>query len=139
VEHALLLVWLAVILTGLTTVAGFLSNALSPIAAIREFGWLSVVGVTSTLVVALTLTPALLAILGRPRRLARAETVAENSRFSRAIEWLAAFDLRNRRAIFAFWGVVTVASIAAATQIVVGNESLRFLPATSPQRLTSRP
>lgn len=135
VEHALSLVWLAVILTGLTTAAGFLSNALSPIAAIREFGWLSVIGVIATLIVALTLTPAMLSILGRPRRLARSEEAAANSPFSRMVEWLAAFDLRHRRAIFIFWGGVTLASIAAATQIVVGNESLRFLPSASEQRL----
>jgi hydrophobe/amphiphile efflux-3 (HAE3) family protein len=134
VAHALKLVWLAVVLTGLTTAAGFLSNALSPIRAIREFGWLSVAGVLATVVVTLTLTPALLSVLGRPRRLARSE-VAEHGRFGRLMVWLAAFDLRNRRAIFVVWGIITAVSLLAATRLVVGNESLRFLPATSKQRL----
>jgi hydrophobe/amphiphile efflux-3 (HAE3) family protein len=134
VAHALKLQWLAVLLTGLTTAAGFLSNALSPIKAIREFGWLSVLGVLATVVVTLTLTPALLSVLGRPRRLAKSE-VAEHGRFGQMMSWLGAFDLRNKRAIFIFWGIVSVVSIALATRVVVGNESLRFLPETSTQRL----
>jgi hydrophobe/amphiphile efflux-3 (HAE3) family protein len=135
VQHTLSVVWLAVLLTGLTTAAGFLSNAISPIGAIREFGWLAVVGVVATLVVALTLTPALLSILGRPRKLAVSDEVSEHGRLARAFEWLAAFDLRNRRAIFIFWGAVAVVSCIAATQLVVANDSLRFLPEHSEQRV----
>lgn len=135
VQHTLSVVWLAVLLTGLTTAAGFLSNAISPIGAIREFGWLSVFGVISTLVVALTLTPALLSILGRPRKLAVSDEVSAHGRLARAFEWLAAFDLRNKRGIFVFWGIVAVVSCAAATQLVVANDGLRFLPEKSEQRL----
>jgi predicted RND superfamily exporter protein len=84
VQHTLSVVWLAVLLTGLTTAAGFLSNVISPIGAIREFGWLAVVGVISTMLVALTLTPALLSILGRPRKLAVSEEVSARSSSSGA-------------------------------------------------------
>ncbi|MGH2899337.1 MAG: efflux RND transporter permease subunit, partial [Solirubrobacteraceae bacterium] len=135
VQHTLSVVWLAVLLTGLTTAAGFLSNVISPIGAIREFGWLAVAGVIATMVVALTLTPALLSILGRPRRLAVSDEVNEHGRLARAFEWLAAFDLRNRRAIFIFWGAVALLSCLAATQLVVANDGLRFLPEQSEQRV----
>src|SRR6202008_3652964 len=40
----------------------------------------------------------------------------------------------NKTAVFWFWGVVSVLSILAATQLVVGNESLRFLPEAALQR-----
>ena len=135
VEHALSIVWLAVILAGLTTVAGFLSNAVSPLAALVEFGWLMVVGVLALLVAALTLTPALLAVLGRPRRLAASEKVSEHGRFARVIGRMAAFDLRNRRAIFAFWGVVALGSCVLSTRLVVGSEGIRSLPIASEERL----
>lgn len=135
VEHVMKDVALATGLTGLTTAAGFFSEILTPIQAIQDFGWMSVVGVLATLVVSLSLTPALLAVLGRPRRLAAAEEVAEESAFGRAILRLAAFDLRNRRGVFIFWGVVTLVSVLLATRVVVGNESLRFLPVHAPQRV----
>jgi len=135
IEHVMKDVALATGLTGLTTAAGFFSEILTPIQAIQDFGYMSVVGVLATLVVSLSLTPSLLAVLGRPRRLAASEEVAEESAFGRAILRLAEFDLRNRRGIFIFWGVVTLLSVLAATRVVVGNESLRFLPQHAKQRL----
>ncbi len=136
VNHVLKGVTLAAVLTGGTTAAGFLSEVLTPIQAIQEFGYMAVVGVIATLIVSLTLTPALLSVLGRPRRLAQSlEQVEEGSLFGRLMLRLAEFDLRHKRAIFWFWGAISVLSCLAATQLVVGNESLRFLPAKSPQRL----
>ncbi|HXK23698.1 MAG TPA: MMPL family transporter, partial [Myxococcota bacterium] len=135
VSHVMKASWIAVVLTGLTTAAGFFSEVLTPIEGIQEFGYMAVVGVLATLVVSLTLTPALLAVLPKPRRLARGEEVEEESRFGRMILRLAEFDLRNKRGVYVFWGVVTLASVLAATQMTVGNDSLRFLPDRAPERL----
>jgi hydrophobe/amphiphile efflux-3 (HAE3) family protein len=135
VNHSLNGVFLAAVLTGGTTAAGFLSEVLTPIEAIQDFGYMAVVGVTFTFLVSLTLTPALLSVLGRPRRLARSEAVEAESFFGRLMLRLAEFNLRNKRRVFLFWGAVSVLSILAATQLVVGNESLRFLPEHARQRL----
>src|SRR5215510_3470177 len=135
VSHVMKASWLAVVLTGLTTAAGFFSEILTPIEGIQEFGYMAVVGVLATLVVSLTLTPALLAVLPKPRRLARVETVEEESRFGRMILRLAEFDLRNKRGVYVFWAVATVLSVLAATQMKVGNDSLRFLPDRASERL----
>jgi hydrophobe/amphiphile efflux-3 (HAE3) family protein len=135
VSHVMKASWLAVVLTGLTTAAGFFSEILTPIRAIQDFGYMAVVGVLATLLASLTLTPALLAVLRKPRHLARAEEVEEDSLFGRLIHRLAEFDLRNKRGVFVFWGVVTLASVLAATQMTVGNDSLRFLPEKAPERL----
>jgi predicted RND superfamily exporter protein len=134
VHHVLHDVTLAALLTGGTTAAGFYSEVLTPIQAIQEFGYMSVIGVLATLVVSLTLTPALLSVLGRPRRLARSEEAEEDSFFGQLMVRLAEFDFRNKRAIYFFWGAVTVLSCIAATRVVVGNESLRFLPERALQR-----
>ncbi len=134
VEHTLGVVWLAVLLAGLTTVAGFLSNVVSPLGALVEFGWLMVIGVVATLLAALTLTPALLAALGRPRRLAASGEASAHGRFGRAIGRLGRFDLRNRRAIFGVWGVITLVSVGLATQLQVGSEGIRSLPRGSEER-----
>ena len=134
VNHVLHGVTLATALTGGTTAAGFLSEVITPIEAIQEFGYMSVIGVLATLIVSLTLTPALLSVLGRPRRLARSDELEEESFFGRQMVRLAEFDLRNKRAIFWVWGAISVASCLAATQLVVGNDSIRFLPERAQQR-----
>ncbi|MFI5315561.1 MAG: efflux RND transporter permease subunit [Myxococcota bacterium] len=134
VHHVLKDVALAAILTGGTTAAGFFSEVLTPITAIQEFGYMSVIGVIATLITSLTLTPALLSVLGRPRRLGQSEEIAEDSLFGRLMLQLAEFDLRNKRTIFWIWGGVTLLSCLAATWLVVGNDSIRFLPAHSQQR-----
>ena len=135
VSHVMKVSYMAVVLTGLTTAAGFFSEVLTPIEAIQDFGYMAVVGVLCTLVVSLTLTPALLAVLPKPRRLARSEEIDEESLFGRLMLRLGEFDLRNKWAVYAFWTVVTVGSVLAATQLKVGNDSLRFLPERSPERL----
>jgi len=135
VERSLEGVFLAAVLTAGTTAAGFLSEVLTPIEAIQDFGYMAVVGVIFTFLVSLTLTPALLAILPRPRRLASTEEVTEDSLFGRVMLRLAEFNLRNKRAVFWFWGAVSALSILAATQLTVGNESLRFLPEQARPRL----
>jgi uncharacterized protein len=134
VNHVLQDVTLASLLTGGTTALGFFSEVLTPIEAIQEFGYMAVIGVLATLFVSLTLTPALLSVLGRPRRLARSEEISEESFFGRLMLKLAEFDLRNKRALYWLWGGVTLLSCLAATQLVVGNESLRFLPVHAQQR-----
>ena len=58
---------LPVALTGLTTVAGFLSLVISPFGAVREFGLLSIVGVAVAVLVSLTFGPALFALFGGSR------------------------------------------------------------------------
>lgn len=56
-----------VFLAGATTMIGFASLAVSSLAALRMFGILSALGILFALVLSLTFTPALLALLPRPR------------------------------------------------------------------------
>jgi uncharacterized protein len=58
---------LPVFLAGATTVIGFSSLAASSIPAMRMFGILSALGILFALILSLTLTPALLAVLPKPK------------------------------------------------------------------------
>lgn len=128
--RALRLVWLPVVLTGVTTGAGFLALVLSPLGVIREFGVLAVAGILVTVLVSLLVPPALLGVLGRPRRAATRE-VNPHALFTRFAERVASFDLENRRALFVGAGAVVAIAIVAGSQIQVGDEGMTRFPADS--------
>ncbi len=63
--RALESVGIAIILAGVTTVAGFGSNVFSSMRRMREFGGLTAIGVGFALLIALTFLPAVLTVLDR--------------------------------------------------------------------------
>lgn len=125
-------VWLPVTLAGLTTLIGFLSMLTSPMRAVREFAVLSLAGVSAALLAALSITPALLVLLGRPRR--RAAGTAADSAFARFAEQAARFNLEQRRKVFTAWAAIALLSLAAATQLRVASDSIRAFRPDVPVR-----
>ncbi|MFQ5698525.1 MAG: MMPL family transporter [Myxococcota bacterium] len=121
-----------VLLTGLTTAVGFLSMWLSPIAAIREFGTLSMIGVAASVLSALGVAPALLRFLGPRHPRAASSRPGSFARFSGAV---ADFDLRHRRAIFVVSGAIALVAIAGASRVTVGTDQIRKFPADEPVRV----
>jgi predicted RND superfamily exporter protein len=123
---ALAHVALPVILTGITTAAGFGSLAASPLSAIRQFGVYTALGVTLTTIVSLTYAPAVLALLPPPRRIRERR---EGGRFDRLAEGLAGFDRRHRAKILGSGAVVAGFSLFAMTDIRVSTDwVLDFAP-----------
>jgi predicted RND superfamily exporter protein len=126
VARALRRVALPVTITGLTTMVGFASLALSPLPAVRELGGLALAGVFLTLVASLSFTPAVLVVLGgtvRPR------PAVEGLGFERVAERVARFDVRHRRAILAGAAVLFVLAAVGASRLRVGTAPLeRFAP-----------
>ena len=111
---------LPVLLTGLTTAAGFLALVLSPMLPIREFGLLSLIGILITVVASLSITPALLSVMGRPRlgRAGREDT------FDRFAGWAAEFNLRHRTHIFIAFGGIALVALVASTRIQIGTQHI---------------
>jgi predicted RND superfamily exporter protein len=119
---------LPVALTGLTTAVGFLSLMLSPLGAIAEFGLLSFIGIVVTMLAALTLTPALLVLVG-PRAGRKSEASEAGDAFDRFAEGVARFDVRNRTAIFVATALITLVAVYGATLIRVGTaHTSKFAP-----------
>jgi predicted RND superfamily exporter protein len=128
-------VFLPVVFTGLTTAIGFLSLTLSPLAAIKEFGVLSVIGILVAMLATLTWTPAILTVLHSRHRLhAKANTPSKNSRFERFATWIGQFDARHRIPIFTLAGILFIGAIAGMTQIRVGLEYITNFDQESPVR-----
>jgi predicted RND superfamily exporter protein len=131
-RHALEALWVAIVVTAVTTVAGFVSLALNPIVAIREFGLFSALGVILTLVVSLTFVPALLAVLPRPRRAARE---VREGWFEALAERLGGFAIEHRRAFIVGACVFLAIAVLGMTRIRVSAEFPGNLRADNPVRL----
>ncbi|HAS10307.1 MAG TPA: hypothetical protein DCS55_07290 [Acidimicrobiaceae bacterium] len=127
----------ALVLATLTTVVGFLTNLVSPLPPIADFGVFTAVGVTSALVVMTLLVPSARRLLDdRPRALARATRRRRRERSG--TNGLAAFMGRTAavaerapRLTLAIALVVTVVAGGAGSQIETSFSQDDFVPADS--------
>lgn len=122
---------LPVLVTGITTGAGFLALALNPVPAVRQFGLFSLLGVAFTLLAALTVVPAVLALLPVSRR---RDAPARTGSFDRAADALAHSVCAHRRTTIAAGVVVLAVAVAGMTQIRVAIEFPGNLDPSHPVR-----
>ena len=122
---------LAVLLTGLTTMVGFLSLMVSPMSAVREFGFFSVVGIASAVIVSMTFTPAFLHALGVPKRRPEPPDVKW---FNRGARRLARFDLERRRVVLAAGVLIAIAAVFGITRLQVTSNMIGNFREDSPIR-----
>lgn len=125
VRKALLLVALPVVLTGITTGIGFLSLAISPLTAIREFGVFTTIGVLITMVVSLTFGPALLCLVPGPKRLRSSAHDGPDSIDQLATN-TAHFAISNRAAILGTGALVAVLAAYGLTQIDISTDVVKL-------------
>ena len=111
---------LAVLMAGLTTIAGFLSFLSSDIGMIREFGIFTAIGVLCALVFSLTFIPALLYVLPLPRH-KRTSFRSDESRPGHLGHALASLA----RAVERHTGLVLLLVILSASVSVAGVTRLR--------------
>jgi len=127
---------LPVVLTGLTTVAGFLSLTISPLEAIHEFGIFTVIGASLATLAALIITPSLLAVLRPSRRASAAVHPASGgSWFDQVVDWFALFDSRAQTPILIGAAVIFVVGLIGSANISVGFDILGNFPKHSEARV----
>ena len=144
----------AAIVNGFTTVLGFASLCTSVVVAVRLFGAWSVVGVVAITALAVLFIPAVLAVLGPPRRGWKAvaapappePAAAEpeggatrvlappNGWIDRVADRIAVFDVRHRRAILIGSTVLMVLAGLAMLRIEVATTYISDFPENSPIR-----
>jgi len=127
---------LPVLLTGLTTIAGFIALMANPIEAVREFGIFSAIGVVYISILSVTFTPALLKALDRaPAQGPGAPPAAATaSVFNRFVDHVARIDLKYRNLIFTIAAVAFLLSLAGMARIHVSTESITNFDSTSDVR-----
>ncbi|MCK5308780.1 MAG: MMPL family transporter, partial [Zetaproteobacteria bacterium] len=116
---------LPVLLTGLTTIAGFIALIANPIEAVREFGIFSAIGVIYISILSVTFTPALMKMLDFKRGEWESGKLTRTKRgFDRFVDRVAMFDLENRRLIFTGSAILFLLALAGMTRIHVSTESI---------------
>jgi predicted RND superfamily exporter protein len=126
-----------VVMTSITTAAGFSSLALSPIMAVRSLGLFTAAGVLAAMVFSLTILPALLCVLPAPLAAARhaKRTQAGRGLLTRPLAALTPFVVRRPVLAASVGGAVLLAGLSGLPRIVVDGSLIRNFPATNPIRL----
>lgn len=130
VKAALAELALPLLMTAGTTILGFLTLLLSPLAAVREFAWLAALGVFFSVVLALTLLPAVLHLTGG------AELGAPPGRrlFEAMARGFAHFDVIHRRPIFIACGLLLLVAGVGIAYIDVGSNYIAGFQPDAPVR-----
>ncbi len=121
------LVWLTLrrmvlpcLYTALTTIIGFSSLVFSDIKPVRDFGWMMSVGLAVAFLTSFTLFPAVLALLGKPRREgSRGEEVPLTSGLARITE-------RHGTAILVTAGLLAIVSAVGISRLTVENSFIGY-------------
>jgi len=122
----------AIVLTSITTLVGFLSLGTSPVQQVMQFGLFVGFGVMAALAITLTLIPAALE-LGRGPKLG-ARKVTKPSISTRVLTWLSKFVVKRRKALLIVGSVLFVLAAIGSTRLVVETNTLRFFRPETPIR-----
>mgnify|MGYP001613062227 CR=1 FL=1 len=118
------------LLTGATTVAGFLTLYPSPLPAIKQFAVLCALGVGYASLLTFVFLPAALSLIGSSQHRA----LPGEKFFHAWSQRLAAFDVRNRTVIIVLSALLLPLGLGFATQIRSGSEYIQCFPEDAPVR-----
>ena len=121
INQSLKSLMLPVLLASFTTSAGFLSLVFNNMNAIKQFGIFSIIGIFVITVLSLTLTPALLVLMGKVKK-PETKNNLQTSFIDNAITSIAKFDYRNTKYIFFTAFIIFVFSLNKIPDIRVGTE-----------------
>ncbi len=127
-----------VVMTSLTTAAGFASLVVSPMRPIKAFGIYTAFGVLAAMVFSLTILPGLLAILPTPRR--AAARVAHGRRgegglLPRLLDRLVPLVTRRPGLVLGAGAGVFLFGLTGLPQVVVNGSLLQNFPPTNPVKV----
>ncbi len=112
-----------VILTSLTTMAGFAALASSSLRSIKDFGIFTSVGVFAAMVFSLTFIPAALKLM-KPPSVGNDTAADYRNRLALSLQWLGRLAIDRRRWVYAGTLALAVLSGLALARIEVGSSML---------------
>lgn len=131
VIHVLTSVSLPQIITGVTTAAGFLALAFSPLVAVKEFAVIAAASVSLAVFLSLSFLPACLVVWPSGSRV---YTPSASGLFAKISSALANFDIKYRNPILGLGIAALLLATFGSTQITVGSEYIKDFPETAKVR-----
>jgi len=116
IKHALSEVGVPILLTGVTTLIGFLSFLSSDLNVIREFGASTALGVMFAMIISMTFLPAVLSFL-KVKKVKVNQRGIEDNWVTKFMDKLGGFVLKREKLILAFGAVVILASLVAIPKL----------------------
>jgi len=124
---------IAIVLTSITTLVGFLSLSTSPVQQVMQFGLFVGFGVMAALVITLTLIPAALQ-LGRGPRVTPRAAAGKEAFTTRGLTWLSLMVVKRRKAILILGAAALLFAAIGAASLTVETNTLRFFRPENPIR-----
>jgi len=121
-----------ILMTSLTTMAGFISLGITGISSIRILGAFTALGVLYALLISLTLVPAILSLLKVPKRVRSASKSPVSIRLMTGWGNLL---VRNKRALYPLAGLVVVFAIWGFSRLEHSFSSIENFEADHPVRI----
>lgn len=121
-------IWKPCLFTSLSTMAGFLSLSLSPVAVLAEFGLFAALGIALAL---------FFSFLGGVLLLPASPLPAQNDRTSAGLGRLQDWVLAHSQAIWLITGLALMAAIISIPKLKVDTDSIAYLPQDHPVRKQS--
>lgn len=130
-------VGIPIILSGITTIAGFISFAGAYLVSVTDFGIFSAFGVFTALILSLTLLPAILSLLPPPS--SRFKYLESGSNLlEKTIEPAAKFVVRNEKLILSLGFIVFILGVIGTTKIKTSVNLLDYFPKNSDLRRSEK-
>ncbi len=129
-----------VVMTALTTAAGFASIATSSIAPMRHFGIINAIGVIAALVITLTFVPSVLLLRHRALKQSTSRKTGfdHDAGFNRILEGFYRYFSKQRARIIILSIVVIALSLFGISRIVVDNSMIEYFDYDSELRVSDR-
>jgi len=128
----------ACLFTSITTFFGFISLALVPAPAYRQFGIILGVGVGLTLIIAMTLTPIIFSLMRAPKPLRVGATSKAQLLLYEAIDFMVHLTRKKPWIIVTAFGVLLVLTVIGVTRIEFEKDIIKNLAEDNPIRADSR-
>jgi predicted RND superfamily exporter protein len=124
----------AVLVSGLTVIAGFGALASSSIPTARDMGLFDTLGVAAILVITITFVPAMLTVI-KPERMGINRTRAEHHHYpglmTRVLGNITSIVLHRPGLVLGICGILVIAAMAGLTRLRVNTNYLKIFPASS--------
>ncbi|MFC1822920.1 RND family transporter [Thermodesulfobacteriota bacterium] len=128
----------ACLFTSITTFFGFISLALVPAPAYRQFGIILGVGVGLALIIAMTLTPIIFSLMRAPKPLRVGATSKAQRLLYKAIDFVVHLTRKRPWVIVTAFGVLLVLTIVGVMRIEFEKNIVKNLAEDNPIRADSR-